>query len=129
MEDVDFSDDFCQFLQTSIPAVDVAEVLLYLRRNAGASHSLPEIVAGLKGSTSLSESEVEKHVEGLRARQLVSIDAEKRVRFAPGSEALGAHAATLAAAYVERPVTLIRVIYALRDSKIKTFAEAFRIKR
>ena len=36
---------------------------------------------------------------------------------------------TLAQAYSERPVTLIRVIYALRDSKIRSFADAFRVRK
>jgi hypothetical protein len=129
MEDVNFSDDFCRFLQTSITAVEAAEILLYLRRNAAASHAAPDIVAGLRPGTAISEAEVEKHIEALRVRDLVVVDADKRARFQPASDELKAHAGNLAAAYSERPVTLIRVIYALRDSKIKTFADAFRIKR
>jgi len=35
---------------------------------------------------------------------------------------------TLARAYQERPVTLIRVIYALRDTKIQSFADAFKLR-
>ena len=35
---------------------------------------------------------------------------------------------TLARAYKERPVTLIRMIYALRDQRIRSFADAFRLK-
>jgi hypothetical protein len=31
--------------------------------------------------------------------------------------------------YRERPVTLIRVIYGLRDKKIRSFAEAFKLRR
>ena len=47
---------------------------------------------------------------------------------APASEA-SRFVETLAQAYVQRPVTLIRVIYALRDSKIQTFADAFKIRK
>jgi hypothetical protein len=36
---------------------------------------------------------------------------------------------TLAQAYKRRPVTLIRVIYALRDTKIQSFADAFKLTR
>jgi hypothetical protein len=129
MEDVEFSDDFCRFLQTSIPAVEAAEILLYLRRNADRGHSVRDIAAGLKPGTSVSEADAEKHLDGLRARDLVALDAEKRARFQPATDALRAHSDNLAVAYTERPVTLIRMIYALRDSKIKTFADAFRIKR
>ena len=31
--------------------------------------------------------------------------------------------------YAQRPVTLIRMIYALRDTRIQSFAEAFRIRK
>jgi hypothetical protein len=37
--------------------------------------------------------------------------------------------ATLAQAYEERPVTLIRLIYALRDRKIRSFADAFKLRK
>jgi hypothetical protein len=43
--------------------------------------------------------------------------------------AFQAHLKTLAQAYEERPVTLIRLIYALRDRKIRSFAEAFRLRK
>jgi hypothetical protein len=36
---------------------------------------------------------------------------------------------TLAQAYNERPVTLIRMIYALRDPKIQSFADAFKLRK
>ena len=52
---------------------------------------------------------------------------DKRVRYRP-SPSHDAHVATLARLYVERPVTLFRVIYALRDAKIKTFADAFKLR-
>jgi len=51
------------------------------------------------------------------------------VRYKPASEVLAAHVATLDRLYRERPVTLIRVIYGLRDSKIRSFADAFRLRR
>jgi hypothetical protein len=129
MEDVSFSDDFCRFLQTSVPAIEAAEILLHLRRDPGRGYTAREIVDALRPGTTILEADAEKHIDALRARDLVSLDAEKRARFQPASDELRRHADSLASAYAERPVTLIRVIYALRDSKIKTFADAFRIKR
>jgi hypothetical protein len=35
----------------------------------------------------------------------------------------------LAKVYNERPVTLIRMIYALKDTKIQSFADAFKIRK
>ena len=71
MEDVDFSDAFCRFIQTCVPTVEIAEALI-----AGNLDALR--------SSGLAEDEI--------ARDL----------------------ATLKRAYDERPVTLVRVIYALR---------------
>jgi hypothetical protein len=45
------------------------------------------------------------------------------------SEQVDAHVRTLTQAYKERPVTLFRVIYALRDTKVQSFADAFRVRK
>jgi len=83
MEDADFSDEFCKFLQARVPSVEAAEQLVQAWRDgAGAS-----------------------------------------------DDATRAHLATLAQAYEERPVTLFRIIYALRDSKIRSFADAFKVRK
>ena len=39
------------------------------------------------------------------------------------------HIATLEKVYRERPVTLFRVIYGLRDAKIRSFADAFNLRK
>jgi hypothetical protein len=79
MEDADFSDDFCRFVQAQVPSVEVAERLIAER---------------------------------------------------PFDEpALRAHVETLAQAYEQRPVTLFRLIYALRDRKIRSFADAFKLRK
>jgi len=51
------------------------------------------------------------------------------VRYRPATAQLDAHVRTLAKAYEERPVTLIRIIYALRDGKIRSFADAFKLRK
>ena len=79
MEDADFSDDFCRFLQAHVPSVEAAEKLIAQR------HSAPPELA--------------------------------------------AHVAMLAKAYEERPVTLFRIIYALRDANIRSFADAFKVRK
>jgi hypothetical protein len=88
MEDVDFSDEFCRFIQSHVPSVDVAEALL-------AQYRLHNMVR----AAGFSEDELARHL------------------------------ATLAQAYEQRPVTLVRLIYALRDRKIRSFADAFRLRK
>ena len=126
IEDADFSDEFCQFLQGAVPAVEAAELLLFLRREAGRTLTLAEVAASLAPGVVLTEQETARYIDALNARGLVALDAERRVQYRAASDA---HVATLEKVYRERPVTLIRVIYGLRDSKIRSFADAFRLKR
>jgi len=114
-EDADFTDEFCQFLQSAVPAVEAAELLLQVRGDPARTWTAPEPAA--------------RYVSGLQANGLVEVDGQQRVRYKPATEALAAHVATLDRLYRERPVTLIRVIYGLRDSKIRSFADAFRLRR
>jgi hypothetical protein len=115
MEDSDFSDEFCRFIQLSIPSVESAELLLALRTAAGP----------VKPDT----PEAARQMEAFRARGLVQFGADGAASYQPATPELAKHADTLDAAWRQRPVTLIRVIYALRDQKIRSFADAFRIRK
>jgi hypothetical protein len=113
MEDSAFSDNFCRFLQALVPTVGAAELLLELRARGDQgvrprSHPdrlVLEAFVGQGVATALADGFV------YRAR-----------------EDLDAHVRTLAQAYRERPVTLFRIIYALRDGKVQSFADAFRVR-
>ena len=129
MEDVDFSDEFCRFLRAAVPAVDAAELLLLLQAEPGRAWSAAEAVAALRASVTLGEAEAQRRFAELEAAGLAATGADQRVQYRPASEELAAHVRTLAQAYRERPVTLIRVIYALRDTNIKSFADAFRLRK
>jgi hypothetical protein len=129
MEDVDFSDEFCRFIQLAIPSVEAAEILLFLQKSADRSWEPKEIIDGLRASITISDADGAKWVESLHARGLVAIDQDRRVRYRPSSPELEEYARALARAYAQRPVTLIRMIYALRDTRIQSFADAFRIRK
>jgi hypothetical protein len=129
MEDADFSDDFCRFLQSTIPAVDAAELLLLLRRTPGTSWSASELAAQLRPSVPIAEADAAKYLDTFHARGLAAMGQDRRARYNPGTEELRMYGDMLALAYKERPVTLIRMIYALRDSRIQTFADAFKLRR
>ena len=111
VEDADFSDAFCHFVQSSLPTFEAVELLVELYRNPDTA--LPQ------------DPRAAKHLGVLRAAGLL----DEALRYAPASEELRRHVATLATAYDERPVTLVRLIYALRDDKIRSFADAFRLRK
>jgi hypothetical protein len=129
MEDSDFSDEFCRFIQTTVPSVTSAEVLLHLFARPAQWWDPREIPSGLPAGVVASEPGLGTGLELLRERGLIEVGAEGRIRYRPESDALDTMVRTLARAYNERPVTLIHMIYALRDSKIRSFADAFKFRK
>jgi len=129
MEDAAFSDEFCRFLRAAAPSVDAAELLLALQREPERWWSAPEASAALRPGTALDEADAARYFAVFQAAGLVAVAPDKRVQYRPSDEALAGHVRTLEQGYRERPVTLIRVIYALRDSSIQSFADAFKLRR
>lgn len=129
MEDSDFSEAFFAFIHTTVPSVSVAELILLISGQRDRWWTVPEVRRELPADVNITESGIAAAMETLRARGLVEADSGKRSRYRPASEALEAHVRTLAQAYNQRPVTLIRMIYALRDSRIQSFADAFKFRK
>ena len=125
MEDVEFSEEFCRFLQTSIPRMDAAELLLLYRARPEAGFTADEAVRRLGPGVNLRDTA--KYLELFEARGLL-VRQDSGYRYRPESD-LASQVDTLALAFNHRPVTLVRVIYALRDSGIQSFADAFRLRK
>ena len=125
--DPDFTDEFCGFLQRCVSNVDAAELLLLIFQNPNASWEVRDLSAQLEPAASLSEADVQRYLDVFQTCALISRNADKRVRYRSAPEH-DPHIATLGRLYVERPVTLFRMIYALRDTKISTFADAFKLR-
>ena len=129
MEDADFSDEFCRFIQTTLPSVEAAELLLALFEAADTWWAPPALAAKLRPGSSISDADALRYLDLFEMRGLIAVGPDKGVQFRPADEQLHEQVRTLAQAYKERPVTLIRVIYALRDTKIQSFADAFKLRR
>jgi hypothetical protein len=126
MEDADFSDAFCRFIQTTIPTVEAAELLLAFYREGGEPLNATRAAARLGPGSTLAAAEAAKLLEAFQSRGLLSKEGDA-FRYRAGNDAQFVE--VLSQAYQERPVTLVRIIYALRDSKIQSFAEAFRLRK
>jgi hypothetical protein len=129
MEDLEFSDAFCRFIQVALPTVEAAELLLLLRRDRDRWWHPTEAVAALRPGSNLAEAECVRLLELFQSRALIAVGPDKRVQYRPGDEELAGHVDKLVDAYRERPVTLIRMIYALRDTRIRSFADAFKLRK
>jgi hypothetical protein len=126
-QDSDFTDAFCEFLQRSVKTVDAAELLLLIYSERDHAWTADELAVKLQPTASVTEAEVAKELDGFQQRGLVERAAGQRRQYHPALPDLDGHVRRLAKLYNERPVTLIRMIYALRDANIKTFADAFKI--
>lgn len=129
MEDSAFSDEFCRFLQITVPSVSAAELLLVLQRQPDRSWEVAEVLRELPPGTGISEGDARKYVDLFVARGAAAADFGGRFQYRPADAEIDSFVRTLAQAYNERPVTLIRMIYALRDSRIRSFADAFRFRK
>jgi len=97
-----------------VPSVDAAEQLLALASD-------PE--------RWWQRAELPDYLEEFQAAGLLAAGPDGRFQYRPLDDARAAYVRVLAQAYKERPVTLFRVIYALRDLKIQSFADAFKLRR
>jgi hypothetical protein len=125
MEDSAFSDEFCRFIQTCVTSVDAAELLLKL---AAQPEVWLEPAALVGPGSAIGDADLARYLEQFQAGGLVTLGSDKRVQYRSDSPN-AKHVEMLARAYQERPVTLFRVIYALRDLKIQSFADAFKLRR
>lgn len=129
MEDSAFSDDFCSFLQMAVPSVATAEVLLYLFHHPDQWLEVKDLPGALPAGVTIGDAEARSCVEALRARRLIATNSDGRIQYRADSATMDTLVRTLAQAYNERPVTLIRMIYALRDARIQSFADAFKFRK
>jgi hypothetical protein len=127
MTDPDFPEDLRSFIQESISSVDAAELLILLARDAERRYSLAELIDAMR-PTMLSEAAARRHLAHFETNGLVA-SAGDAYRYSPATPALESAVRALTKVYNERPVTLVRMIYAPKDDKIRSFADAFRLKK
>jgi hypothetical protein len=111
------------------PTVDAVELLLLLRSTPQQWWSARDAHGALAPDASLSEADATRYFGVLHRHGLAALAPDGSVQYRPATPELERHAQTLAQAYLERPVTLIRVVYALRDQNIKSFADAFKLRK
>jgi hypothetical protein len=125
--DPHFSEALCAFIQDTLPTVDAVEILLFLHRHSGRHWSQDDLVREMNPAA-IARPAVARHLDLFQARGLVSLENAKYA-YSPATPALAALVDALDTAYKERPVSLVRLIYFLRDHRIQSFADAFRMQK
>ena len=128
MSDPDFPEDLRSFIQEYISSVDAAELLIVLARDPARKYRLSELIDALRPSA-LSETAARRHLAHFETHGFVVSEGADVFQYSAATPALDAAVRALSKVYNERPVTLVRMIYAPKDEKIRSFADAFRLKK
>lgn len=128
MTDPDFPDDLRALIQDTIPTLDAAELLLLLAQNRDRPYSVRAIIEAMR-PTAVSESTARRYLQQFESRGLIAPAENESYQYAAVTPELEAAVRALTRVYNERPVTLVRMIYSLKDEKIRSFADAFRLKK
>jgi len=114
------------FLNDHVESVVQLEVLLLLYAEPGRTFATSDVVSALRIEPGWAEAQL----SNLVARgMLAAAGAVGSYRYAPRTAEIEAAVAGLARAYADRRVTVIGLIYAKPAEPLRSFADAFRIRR
>lgn len=98
-------------------------------RSKDLPRTVPELIEALQ-PTAVTEPVVREFLALFRSQGILFETPEGSILYRPDSPALERALGLLVRAYNERPVTLIRTVYAIADAKkIQAFADAFKINK
>lgn len=115
-----------RLIADSIDSVEQLEILLLLLQHPARTWTAEEVARELR----ISPLSAGDRLEDLAHDALLArVKGEEEYRYAPGSAALDEAVRGLATAYTERRVTVINLIFSKPVDKIRTFADAFRLRK
>jgi hypothetical protein len=122
----EFPDDVQRFLSEHISSVAQLEVLLLLRSQREREWSPADVARALYTTAEI----VAEQLDELQRRGLLTVnEAGSHYRYWPVSPELDSQVDALDATYRERRVAVITYIYSQPLDKVRTFADAFRLRQ
>lgn len=116
-------EDLMLFIRSVVPSVWALEILLFMRAHSERSWTHEELARETRSHPNLAGELMEDFIRtGLLTRR------DGGCVYAPASETLETLTSKLAAAYRERPVTVIHAISSSRTDNLRRFANAFRLR-
>ena len=116
-----------RFIAENISSVTQLEVLLLLKGHPEQSWNADEVARALYAGPTLLADELAAWLS--RGLLEVEPDRPEAYRYAPRTQELAALVDALEEAYKSRRVSVITAIYSKPTDKIRTFADAFRIRK
>ena len=120
-----FSAEVRAFIASFVRSLWALELLLLLHRHPGRLWSIDALTAELRASTSV----VADLVGAFARAGLLDRDGDGAIVYRPSTEDLRGIVDAIAAAYATTPLAVSREIFAASDDRIRSFADAFRVKK
>ena len=120
-------DDVRRFLDENIESLEQLEILRLLSEDLGREWTAAEL-----GSEIQTEpADAAAHVTALANRGLLTATSGggATARHGTRSPELDASLARVLTAYRERPVSMIKLVYARANERLKAFSDAFRLRK
>lgn len=121
-------DDVRRFLDEHIESLEQLEILRVIAEDPAREWRVSELAAEIQAEPSVAAS----HVTALAGRGLViasSREGETVARHGTATPELGGRLAAVLTAYRERPVTMIKLVYARANERLRAFSDAFRLRK
>ncbi len=127
MRGSELPEDVRRFIVDHIDSVEQLEILLLLHQHRDRAWNAESVARELR----ISPMSAGDRLEDLRHSELLTRKSgtELEYRYAPASPKLDATVGGLITAYAERRVTVINLIFSKPVDKIRTFADAFRLRK
>lgn len=123
-----FPDDVRQFLEGNIDCLEQLETLRILESDPTRQWKATAIAREVQASPEAMAA----HLAALHARGLILLqgrEANASCQYGPRTPELERAVARLLELYQQRPVTMIRMVYDRAGAALKTFADAFRLRK
>ena len=120
-------DDVRRFLDEHIESLEQLEILRVIAEDPAREWRASELAAEIQAEPSAAAA----HVTALAGRGLVIASSKdgEAARHGTATPELGGRLAAVLAAYRERPVTMIKLVYARANERLRAFSDAFRLRK
>jgi len=117
-----------ELIQHCVPSFPAAELLVFVAQRPQSPWTLDSLMAELPRDA-FTRASLASLLLLFNSRGLMQEGPPGTFCYKPVSKSVEEAVALLVTAFNERPVTLIKTIYALADSPIQSFADSFRFKK
>ncbi|MBF5046527.1 hypothetical protein FGE12_29190 [Aggregicoccus sp. 17bor-14] len=114
-----------RFITSHIDSIEKLEVLLLLRAQAARTWTGGEVAQALR----IAEESARRRLDDLCERGMFSCERSDSFHYAPISADDAQAVDELATTYAQRRVSVITFIFSRPTERIRSFADAFRLKR